>query len=125
MGVSIYYTARRAEPLTLAEQSAIEAAVARHPLSMLLEECGVAEDVYDGEDFCVFMANLHTGPGVVFEGATKLSLYSEDAMWAAVKHWCRLLSDMRRMLPDTAWQVYIDDHEIPWDEDRLEFDPSA
>lgn len=125
MGVSIYYTARRPEPLSPAEQSAIEAAIARHPLSMLLEECGASEDMYDGEDFCVFMADLDTGPGVVFEGATKLTLCSEDAMWADVKHWCRLLSDMRRILRDAAWQVDIDDHEIPWDEDRLEFDPSV
>ena len=70
MGVSIYYTASRPEPLTLAERSAVDAAVARHPLSALLEACGVAEGEFDGEDFCVYTADGGAEPGVVFEGAT-------------------------------------------------------
>jgi hypothetical protein len=125
VGVSIYYTASRPEPLSAAERSAIEAAVARYPLAALLDECGVAEGEFDGEDFCVYPADAHTEPGVVFEGATKLPLHSEDAMWSAVQHWCGMLSEVRLALPGTAWRVHIDDHDIPWVADLRAFDPSA
>jgi hypothetical protein len=125
MGVSIYYTARRSKPLSPAERSVIESAVARYPLSQLLEECGVAESEFNGEDFCVYPADAATEPRVVFEGATKLPLCSEDAMWAAVQYWCRLLSEVRGELPNTTWRIHIDDHDITWAEERRVFDPSA
>lgn len=123
MGVSIYYTASRPEPLSSGERSAVEAAIARHPLSALLDECSTTEGEFDGEDFCVHPADGDTEPGVVFEGATKLPLCAEDAMWAAVRHWCRLLSEVRRAVPGAAWHVHVDDHDIPWAEERRAFDP--
>ncbi len=125
MGVSIYYSASRPEPLSAAERSAIEVAVARYPLAAVLEECGVAEGEFDGEDFCIYPADAGTEPGVVFEGATKLPLCSEDAMWAAVQHWCRLLSDVRRVVPGAAWHVHVDDHDIPWAEELQAFSPAG
>jgi hypothetical protein len=125
MGVSIYYTASRAEPLTTTERSAIESVIARYPLDTLIAKCSVAEGEYDGEDFCVYPTDDDTEPGVVFEGATKLPLCSVDAMWAALQHWCRLLSEVRRALPNTTWRVHVDDHDIPWVEELRSFDPSA
>lgn len=125
MGVSIYYTASRPEPLTLAERSAVDAAIARYPLAALLDECGVAEGEFDGEDFCVYPAGGDAEPGVVFEGATKLPLCSEDAIWAAVQYWCRLLSEVRRTVPGAAWHVHVDDHDIPWVEELRAFDPAG
>ena len=124
MGVSIYYTASRSEPLTLAERLAVDAAIARFPLSALLDECGVTEDEYDGEDFCVFPVG-GAEPGVVFEGATKLPLCSEDAMWSAVQHWCALLSEVRGVAPGAAWRVHVDDHEIPWVKELGAFSPAG
>jgi len=125
VGVSIYYTASRPEPLSPAERSAVEAVVARYPVDALIAECGVAEGEFNGEDFCLYPADDDTEPGVVFEGATKLPLCSEDAMWAAVQYWCRLLSEVRRALPGTDWRVHVDDHDIPWVEELRAFDPSA
>ena len=125
MGVSIYYTANRKDPLSAAERSAIDAAIARHPLAALLDECGVPESEFNGEDFCVYPVDADTEPGVVFEGATKLPLCSEDALWAAVQHWCRLLSETRRVVTGAAWHVHIDDHDIPWVEESQAFDPAG
>jgi hypothetical protein len=125
VGVSIYYTASRPTPLAPAEQTAIDVAVARYPVEALIAECGVAEDEFNGEAFCAYPADADTEPGVVFEGATKLPLCSEEAMWAAVQYWCRLLSEVRGVLPDAAWRVHVDDHDIAWDEEKRAFDPSA
>ena len=125
MGVSIYYTASRPQPLSPAERSAIDAIEARYPLESLIAECGVAEGDFNGEAFCVYPTDRDTDPGVVFEGATKLPLGSEDAMWSSVQYWCRLLSEVRRMLPDSTWHVHIDDHDIPWVEEVRAFNPST
>jgi hypothetical protein len=125
VGVSIYYTATRPQPLSATERAAIDAAIARHPLATVLEACGLAEDEFDGEDFCVYPADAATEPGVVLDGATKLPLCSENTMWEAVQHWCRLLSEVRRAVPGAAWHVHIDDHDIPWIEEVREFDPAG
>src|SRR5262249_4299985 len=125
MGVSIYYTARRPQPLTPAERTAIDAVVARYPVEELLAECGVAEDEYNGEAFCVYPTDDDTGPGVVFEGATKLPLCTVEVFGAAIEYWCRLLSEVRRVVPRATWRVHVDDHDIAWVEKLREFDPSV
>jgi hypothetical protein len=125
VGVSIYYTASRAQPLSSVEQAAIDAVVARYPVEELLAECGVAEEEYNGEGFCVYSTEDPAEPGVVFEGATKLPLCTEDAFWAALQYWCRLLSEVRRVVPGATWQVHVDDHDIAWVEGLRAFDPSV
>jgi hypothetical protein len=125
VGVSIYYTASRPEPLSAAERVAIESAIARYPLGVLIAECGVAEGEFNGEDFCVYPIDADTEQGVVLEGATKLPLCSEGAFAAAVQYWCRLLSELRRVMPNTSWRVHVDDHDIAWDEELGTFDPAA
>jgi hypothetical protein len=125
MGVSIYYTASRPKQLSLAERSAVEALIARYPLDVLIAECGVAVEEFTGEDFCVYPTDANAEPGVVLDGATKLPLCSEDAFWAAVQYWCRLLSELRRIMPGTNWHVHGDDREIAWDEELGVFDPSV
>jgi hypothetical protein len=125
VGVSIYYTASRPEMLSPVERSAVESVITRYPLDVLIAECGVAEGEFTGEDFCVYPTDAEAEPGVVFEGATKLPLHSEDAFWAAVQYWCRLLSELRRVMPGTSWRVHVDDHYIAWDEKLRAFDPSA
>jgi hypothetical protein len=78
-----------------------------------------------GEAFCVYPADTETEPGVVFEGATKLPTNSEEAFWAAIPYWCRLLSEIRQALPDGKWAVHVDDCDIWWDPVREEYDPSV
>ena len=124
MSVSIYYTARRAHALSEAERAALKAAASRHPFGALVAACGVAEADFNGESFCVYPTNAASEPGVVFEGATKLPSRPEAAPWTAIQHWCRLLSELRGLLPDAAWHVHVDDHTIPWSEELRAFDPT-
>jgi hypothetical protein len=125
MGVSIYYEVSRPQPLSPDERRRIATIVARYPVEALIAQCGVIEDEFYGEPFCVYPTDEDTEPGVVFEGATKLPLCSEDVYWAAVQYWCRLLSEVRRVLPDASWRVHIDDHHIAWDKKLQVFDPSV
>jgi hypothetical protein len=124
MGISIYYSASRERLLSLTERTAIKAAVSQYPVETLIAECAVPEAEFNGEAFCIYQTSEDTEPGVIFEGATKLPTCSEETFWAATQYWCRLLSEVRRVLPNARWSVHVDDHEIAWDEELRVFDPS-
>jgi hypothetical protein len=124
MGVSIYYRASRATPLSPSELMAIDEVQSRYPVEALIGECRISEADFDGEEFCVYVDGC-SEPGVVFEGATKLPLCSEEAMWAALQYWCKLLSDVRHLVIDCVWSVEVDGHDVVWVEELQAFDPSV
>jgi hypothetical protein len=116
VGVSIYYTASRQQPLTSDECAAVDAIIARYPVEALIAKLGIGEDEYRGEGFCVY--DEDTEPGVVFEGATKLPFTDDDdVVWAALEHWCALLSEVRRVIEGATWEVHVDEAHVPWDEE--------
>jgi hypothetical protein len=125
VSVSIYYTACRSRPLTCGEQAAISEPISRYPLSDLLAEHGFAEAARDGEGFGLYPADNPTEPDVVFGGSTKLTLCDEEAFWMSIKYWCRVLSEIRRILPDADWRFHLDDADIVWCEVTQAFDPSV
>lgn len=124
MSVSIYYTARREQALTAAENKTLQQLIARYGIEDQLAERERTGEGYNWESFTVYDPSDPTEPGVVFEGATKLPDNSEDAMWVGVQHWCALLTQLRRSLPGASWQVHVDDHDIAWDEELDEYDPT-
>jgi hypothetical protein len=124
VGISIYYVAKREQPLTPAEQKAINDLVGRYAIQDLLAEHERTGQGYNGESFCIYDPDDPTEPGAIFEGATRLPDNSEEVFWYGIQHWCRLLSEIRRLLSGASWQVHIDDHDVVWDEKRREYDPS-
>lgn len=125
MSVSIYYTASRSRPLTCGERAAIDHARTRYPLSGLLAEHGFPEAARDGEQFSDYPADAWPEPGVVFVGSTKLTLCDEEAFRVSIEYWCRLLSEIRRVIPDAVWRVHVDDHDIVWCEVAQAYEPSV
>ena len=125
MGISLYYEARRGRPLSTEERTMIDAALARYPVEGLISAESLPAEEYNGEAFGVYSPGADTEPGVVFEGATKLPTSSEEVFWAALMYWCQLLSEVRRVLPDAQWAAHLDDHDIWWDPERQEYDPSV
>jgi len=123
VGISIYYTAYRNEPLSPEESASIQNIVTRYSVDNEIAERERTGEGFRWESFCVYDPDDPTEPGIIFEGATKLPDNSEDAIWEGLQHWCRLLTEVRRALPGTKWRVHVDDHDIPWDEETKAFDP--
>ena len=123
MSVSIYYTAKRPYELSKGEQAGIESLIDRYAVREQIDEYHRTGIGWNGEDFCLYAPPFES-PDVVLAGATKLPDSTEDVFWDAVQHWCKALSEIRRLLPEAVWDVHVDDHEIQWDEARQEFDPS-
>ena len=123
MSISIYYSAIRQLPLSTEERTTIETVVLLSPIETLIAVCG---DDFNGEDFCIYQTTDHDiESGVLFEGATKLPSNSMESFWLAIQYWCKLLSEIRRVLPDANWNIHIDNCNIPWDNYLQSFDIST
>lgn len=125
MGTSIYYTAKRVNPLTPVERTTIGALMQRFSVGDRFAQHGPTGVGPNGEDFCVYDPDQPTERGVIFEGATRLSDSSPDAMWEDIRHWSTALTEIRRVLPDADWRVHVDGRDIPWNEERWEYDPGG
>lgn len=125
MGMSIYYRARRRHPMTIAERQEVRETVDRYAVGDRIVERERTGDGPNWESFCIYDPAVSTEPRVLLEGATKLQDNAEEACWIGLQHWCKALTDIRSAMPDAAWSVHMDDHEITWDEQLLSYDPSA
>jgi hypothetical protein len=123
VGVSIYYTARRSIALSQSEQDAIQEIVSRYSVIDQIEQHLQTGRGWSGEDFCIYDPPLDS-PDMILDGATKLPC-EELALSPAIQHWCRALSELRRLLPDAEWRVHVDDFDVHWDQAQHVFDPLA
>jgi len=124
VGISIYYTARRGQPLTSEELRSIERVIPAYAVEAEIErylQTGVGDN---WESFCIYDSADPTEFGIVFEGATRLPDNTPDSTWRGVQHWCKLLSEIRRIVPHADWNVHVDDHDMVWNTERHEYDPS-
>jgi hypothetical protein len=108
MGVSIYYTAKRSNPLTKDETKDIEG---------IIKEYDKGKPVKKGEDFYVYDYDKEE-PEVIFNGATGLPLSFSDGMLTveACLYWAECLTKIRHIVKDAEWSVNMDDTELEWDE---------
>ncbi|MEV6747894.1 hypothetical protein ACUN29_21590 [Streptomyces sp. WC2508] len=108
MSVSIYYSARRAQPLTGAESAAVECVVAARAESF----------PYDDEEGLYLY-----GPGddgdqddLIIAGSTKLP-GGDPGRWLPVTaHVLDSVTELRRAVGGAQWHVHMDDLDVPWDE---------
>ncbi|UXL37055.1 hypothetical protein N7D90_15855 [Pseudomonas fragi] len=105
MGVSVYYTAERAKPLSTLEKNAIESIQNEYSASINVE--GECLDFYDSDDY---------EGNVILDGSVKLPLYSEDAATIGLRHWRNCLTELRRAISNAEWKVALEDDEFDWDE---------
>ncbi|MFJ8962774.1 hypothetical protein ACIRG5_25620 [Lentzea sp. NPDC102401] len=104
MGVSLYYTARRATPLTNAELTAVSQVVDTHNSNAPF--CSEEEGLYLYD---------RLGPGTVLDGSTKLPTADDRAVPSLV-HWLAAVTALRSAVPDADWTFTLDDYEIEWDD---------
>ena len=111
MSVSVYYSAKRAYPLSAAEIQAINA---------LLKAFNANKGASSCEDMDFYAAVGEYGgyeDGVLLQGAPKPSLNLFNARQNML-HILASLSAMKRALPASVWDVSLDDLSAHWDEEQ-------
>ncbi|MEV0648130.1 hypothetical protein AB0I28_22975 [Phytomonospora sp. NPDC050363] len=106
MSVSLYYTARRASPMTEAETAAAD---------RIMDECNRTFPFEENEPLARYRRDLGADATVVLDGSTKLPADPEQTDRALV-HWFAGLTRLRRELPSAEWTVHLDDYPVDWDE---------
>ncbi|MGW1844697.1 hypothetical protein [Streptomyces sp. NPDC001966] len=101
MSVSLYYSARRAQPLTSAESAAVQRVVGARAQSFPYDE---EESLY-----------LYDIDGQILTGSTKLPI-DPDRWLPVIVHVLDSVTELRRALGDAQWHVHMDDVDVPWDE---------
>jgi len=122
MSMSIYYQAKRADPITESEKEAIARLRGKYAIEKQLQYYIQSGKGLNWESFAVYAT---TSGDVIFESATKLPDNNEDALWRGVHHWCNLLTEIRRTLPYASWSVSVEDQPIARDEQHQRYEPSV
>ncbi len=104
VGVSLYYTARRAAPLTDAELTAV---------GQVVDTCNANAPFSREEEGLYLYDRLE--PGTVLDGSTKLP-GADDRTIPSRVHWLAAVSALRTAVPDADWTFTLDDYEIEWDD---------
>ncbi|MFB7917963.1 hypothetical protein [Streptomyces sp. NPDC056061] len=106
MSVSVYYSARRSEPLTGPETAAIERVVTARTASFPYD---------DEESLHLYDADGDDQDDEILAGSTKLP--SDPDRWMpAIAHVLDSVTELRRAVADAQWHVHLDDVDVPWDE---------
>lgn len=114
MSVSLYYEARRTQPVTFREKAACEEIAGRYDAQYPYGE------MYEG--FCIYDWNRDCDEwekDVIFSGATALP-YCDDINFIlrVANWWLKCLGEITDALPGARWHVHIDDGDIPWSEEE-------
>lgn len=121
MGVSVFYTACRDRVLSAEERAAVAELIAE---SRDWLRWGDGSDVTQryAERFDVYPYD-GLDAGQVLAGSTKLPLTAgESAFFDAFCGCVKLISTIRRAVPDADWHVHLDDHDLIWDAEKQEYD---
>ncbi|MFG3242478.1 MULTISPECIES: hypothetical protein [unclassified Streptomyces] len=123
MSVSVYYSARRAQPLTGTESTTVE-----HVLTTRAQSFPYADEeglyLYDGDDDAGGGTDEGEGTGgngngnaEILAGSTKLP--SDPDRWIpATAHVLDSVTALRRAVGGAQWHVHLDDVDVPWDEEE-------
>ena len=121
MGISIYYTVKRKKALTNYEQTAVDEIVEKYSVDQQIEQYVITGQGLNWESFCIY-DDLE--PEIILQGSTQLPNNNKNASWLGIQHWCNALTEIRNILPDTEWEVSVENHQIQWDEKGNFFDPT-
>lgn len=109
MGVSLYYHAKRARPLSAEDTGRVKAVVERYNEEFRYKK--------SGESFCLYDQEPEE-PEYILRGSTKLPAGNPMKAYKAGKYWIKCLNELRRMLPDADWSVSLEEDEMVWNEEK-------
>ena len=102
MAVRLHYRATRPHALSADEVTTARGLGAAHN----------ADFPYDAE-----LLTLAAPGDEALEGTTTLPEQDPFSTFLGLTHWCRALTEVRRALPGTQWEVSVDDEPVPWDDE--------
>lgn len=102
MAFSLYYEAKREQPLTEQEKDAskeiIEKYCSQYPFKRKVEDFSVY-DVDSDED-------------IIFSGSTKLPTTGPKTLFDVANYWLKCLTEITRLLTNATWAVTFDDVDL-------------
>ena len=113
MSISLYYQAKREQPLTLKETSTCREIIKQYDTQYPFGE------LYEG--FCVYDLDSFRNKSekdVIFSGATKLPTVEQgdiQTLFDIIGYWVKCLNEITKALPGAVWEVNLDDMEMIWD----------
>lgn len=119
MSVSLYYQAKREQPLTSQEISVCQEIVKRYDNRYPFGELYEGFCVYDLDSF-----RNESEKDVVFSGATKLPTVDKDdiqILFDMINYWVECLDEITKALPGATWDVHLDDMDMIWGEEGWRF----
>lgn len=119
MSVSLYYTARRPQSITLQEQRSCDEIAERYDKQYPFGE------LYEG--FCIYDLTK-SGDGyeedVILDGSTKLPADVDgELVLNIVDWWLKCLEEIAGVLVGAQWDVHLDDMDFKWSEEEQGFVP--
>jgi len=115
MSVSLYYTAKREQPISKQEQEACQKVVERYIAEYSLG------DMYEG--FCVYDLDRPLETDVIFDGSTKLPLdEGEEHLMKVLDYWADCLQEIINILLGAQWHIHVDDTDVTAQFDYPEYD---
>ena len=120
MSVSLYYTAKREQPIILQEQNRCNEIADRY------DQQYPFGDLYEG--FCIYNLDKDRKgyeDDVILDGSTKLPTDVEGELYLKiVDWWLKCLEELVDVLPGAEWNVHLDDMDFEWSEEEHSFIPN-
>lgn len=105
MAYSLYYEAKREQPLTEQEKriskEITEKYCSQYPFKRKVEDFGVY-DIENQDD-------------IIFSGSTKLPGTGPKVLFDVANYWLKCLTDITHLLTNSTWTVMFDDVELIFD----------
>lgn len=107
MSMSLYYEAKRKNPLTEQEKAACDEIMARYSSEYPFEK--------KHHDFGMFHVDVDD---TVFCGATNLPMSNPQHMYDVANYWLKCLTELTKLLSDCKWTVEFEGVDLILDENE-------
>ncbi|MCI9320069.1 MAG: hypothetical protein HFH05_08330 [Lachnospiraceae bacterium] len=122
MSVSLYYEAKRSQPITRQELDACMEIAKRYDRQYPYGELYEGFCIYDPEE-CSEQSDSY----IIFSGATKLPPMNDDndinSVFRVANWWLKCLGEITDLLSGAQWHVHIDGGEIEWSKEERQLFP--
>lgn len=102
MAFSLYYKAKREQPLTEQEKEACKEIIEKY--------CSQYPFKRKVEDFSIY--DVDSDEDIIFSGSTKLPTTGPKALFDVANYWLKCLTEITDLLTNSTWAVTFDDVDM-------------